>query len=306
MGIIYCYHDMQQWGPELAANIQRLKGSAQMMTHSVQVEDEVGTGAFIHVSDRERQYTQELAVELGKKSNILMVPSAREILLHDDFNAQYTEFGQWMPTTFALQSMEQAQQHINDMEYPVLSLPNKAGLKNRRVLGNPEHAFMDATSVFSEDGLVLADGNRQKGYLIWQPMARHIGVRWHVLMVGKRYAVITETRTGTDPNKPGSEFRMVDTMHEGYPELLQYVHRFVTDNDLDWASVEVVPFLTGEQGMSQPFVVGHSVSWSMAWFERGGMIFESGDGKEWQSIGIPAVKIWNVVAEWMMEKLKAT
>ena len=303
MGIIYCYHDMLAWGPELAANIQRLNGSAQMMTHAVQVEDEVGTGAFIHVSNRERQYTQELAAEIGEKHNVLMVPSAREIALHDDFNAQYAEFGQWMPTTFVLHSLEHAQQHINDLEYPVISLPTRSVVQNRRVLENPEQAFLEAVHLFGENGLQLADGSTQKGYAIWQPMARHIGVRWQVFMLGKRYAVITEIPTGADPSVPGAEFTMVDTMKAGYTALLDYVHRFVTDNDLDWACVEVLPYESGQDGMSQPFVVGYAVSWPMAWFEFGGMIFESGDGKAWDSTGIPAVKIWNVVAEWMMGKL---
>lgn len=303
MGIIYCYHDMFSWGPELAANIQRLKGSAQMMTHAVQVEDEVGTGAFIHVSDRERQYTQELAAVLGEKHNILMVPSAREIALHDDLIAQYAQFGHWMPTTWVLQSIEQVQDCINDLPYPIISSTRLKSLRDQRILTDPEQAFEEASLVFGEHGLQLASGQNQKDYIIWQPTYEIAGVRWHVFVLGKRYAVITETSVGVDPAQPGSAFRTVDVLKEQHIGLLDFVRGFVADNDLDWACVEVMASKSEHAGTVVPFVTGYMVSWPMAWFERGGMIFESDCGLPWQSTGIPAVKIWNVVAQWMLDKL---
>lgn len=303
MGIIYCYHDMLSWGPELAANIQRLKGSAQMMTHSVQVEDEVGTGAFIHVSDRERQYTQELAAEIGKKENVLMVPSAREIVLHDDAIAQYAEWGQWMLTTWILQSMEQAEDCINDLPYPIVSSTRSKRPGDQRVLLDPEQAFAEAGAVFSEQGLRLLSGQNQKGYLIWQPTCELTGIRWHVFILGKRYAVITETSMGVDPTLPGAEFQTIDVLKDRHTGLLDFAMGFARDNDLDWACIEVTASKSDRAGTIVPFVTGYRVSWPMAWFERGGMIFESNKGSAWQSMGIPAVKIWNVVAEWMMGKL---
>ncbi len=303
MGIIYCYHDMFSWGPELAANVQRLKGSAQMMTHAVQVEDEVGTAAFIHVSDRERQYTQELAAVIGEKHNVLMVPSAREIALHDDMLAQYEEFGHWMPTTWILQSMEQTEAVINDLPYPIVSSTRSKVLKDQRVLADPEQAFTEAGAVFGEQGLQLASGRNQKGYLVWQPTYEISGVRWHVFILGKRYAVITETSMGVDPAQPGAAFQVIDVLKPQHIGLLDFVRGFAEEEHLDWACVEVTATKSEDVGTFVPFVTGYSVSWPMAWFERGGMIFESDCGMPWQSIGIPAVKIWQVVAEWMMAKL---
>ncbi len=304
MGIIYCYHDLFQWGPELAAEIQKRKGGAQMMTHAVQVEDEVGTAAFIHVSDRERQYTQELATVLGQKHNVLMVPSAREIALHDDMIAIYAEFGEWMPSTWILQSMEQVQDSINNLPYPILSVTRSKAPRDQRILPDPEQAFNEASAVFGEHGLKLGSGQRQKGYVIWQPTYTISGVRWHVFMLGKRYAVITETSMAVDPTLPGAAFSMIDVLRDHYVDLLQFVRGFVVENDLDWACVEVMATKSDEAGTVVPFVTGYTVSWPMAWFERGGMIFESDCGLPWQSTGIPAVKIWNVVAEWIMEKVK--
>ncbi len=303
MGIIYCYHDMLSWGPELAAEIQKRKGSSQMMTHAVQVEDEVGTGAFIHVSDRERQYTQELAGVLGKKENVLMVPSAREIALHDDAIAQYAEFGQWMLTTWILQSMEQVEDCINELPYPIVSSTRSKSLRDQRVLSDPEQAFAEAGAVFGEQGLTVRSGQAQKGYLIWQPACEITGIRWHVFVLGKRYAVITETSMGVDPAQPGAEFKMIDVLHDRHVDLLDFARGFAQDNDLDWACIEVTASKSDKAGAVVPFVTGFRVSWPMAWFERGGMIFESKEGMAWKSTGIPAVKIWNVVAEWMMDKL---
>ena len=303
MGIIYCYHDLFQWGPELAAEIQKRKGSSQMMTHAVQVENEIGTGVFIHVSDRERQYTQELAAEIGKKENVLMVPTAREISLHDDLLAAYGEFGQWMPTTWLLQSLEQVQDCLNDMPYPIVSLTRSKAIRHQRILQDPEQAYAEAVAVFGDEGLLLVGGTSQRGYLIWQPRIQIAELRWNVFMLGKRYAVITQTATGVDPTLPGIAFRVVDVMKPEYASLLDFCRGFVMACDLDWACIEVVA-MPQKPGVVIPFVTGYSVSWPMAWFERGGMIFESDCGLPWQSTGIPAVKMWSVVAGCIMEKLK--
>lgn len=304
MGIIYCYHDMFSWGTEVAANVQRLKGSAQMMTHAVQVEDEVGTAVFIHVSERERQYTQELATLIAQKQNVLMVPSARGIALHDDLFAQYQEFGHWMPTTWILQSMEQAEAVINDLPYPIVSLTRGKALQDQRILADPEQAFNEASAVFGEQGLQMRSGKNQQGYLIWQPTYRLSGVRWHVFILGKRYAVITETSMGVDPAQPGAAFNVIDVLQPQHIGLLDFVRGFAEDENLDWACVEVTGTKSEEAATLVPFISGYSVNWPMAWFERGGMIFQSHCGMPWESTGIPAVKIWNVVAEWMMEKVK--
>lgn len=303
MGIIYCYHDMFSWGPELAAEIQKRKGSSQMMTHAVQVEDEIGTAAFIHVSDRERQYTQELAGVLGKKQNVLMVPSAREIAMHDDLLAQYEDFGQWMPTTWVLRSMEQAKDVIKDLPYPIVSSTSRKAMRDQRVLGDPEQAFAEASSVFGEQGLQMTSGQMQQGYLIWQPTYEISGVRWHVFILGKRYAVITETSMGVDPAQPSSAFKMIDVLSPQHVGLLDFVRGFAEDANLDWACVEVTATKSEQAGTFLPFVTGFSVSWPMAWFERSGMIFKGGRDVPWESTGIPAVKIWMVVSEWIMEKL---
>jgi hypothetical protein len=301
MGIIYCYNDMQSWGSELACEINRLKASSQMMTHAVQVTDEKGTVAFLHVYDREEQYVSELSEEIAKKSNVLQIPDNRMIRLHNDLAQQYTELGQWMPSTYLLRNAEHAVSHLNDLPYPIISRSSKYAQRNTRVLRTVDQAVAEISQVFSEEGLEIYRGGRQKDYVLWQPAWETQGQIFHVFMLGRKYAVITVVPAGGDPAEPISAFTPCEVLNEVLDEILNVAYIFAEDNEFDWVSMEIAPARDRVQHVARPFVLSISASWPFEWFERGGLIFEGNNGTDWHSTGIPAVKIWNVVADWIIK-----
>jgi hypothetical protein len=304
MGIVYCFHDMDSWGTELSCELERRKASSQMMSHAVQVTDEKGVVAFLHVSAREQQYVKGLSRELAKKSNICLIPDAHITNLHDDLVQQYVELGQWMPSTYLIRSPEQASEHLSRLPYPIISRSSSAAQRGTRILNDPQEAFDEAFKVFSDTGLALPTGAIQKDYLLWQPAWETQGHIYHVFMLGKKYAVITVVPADLNPANNQNQFQSVDVLDDRFQEVLKYAFTFATDSDFDFVSMEVAPARDRVREIASPFILSVSASWPFAWFERGGMIFESKEGEYWESIGIPAVKIWSVVADWIIAEGK--
>ena len=299
--MIYCYNDPFSWGRELHAEIEKRKGAAQMMTHALQVPDDKGTYTFTCMSRKEREYVKALNEELGQKKNIVQIPSLKEGRLYDELVEQYKEFGSWMPSTFLFRSLEQATANINEVPYPIVSTSNTDHKLNRRLLEQPDDALAEAIQVFSENGKPLPGGNVQKDYLFWQPNVNRQKVTWHIFMATKRYAVITEVPSGTNPYDPNTPISTVEVLSHPMTELLKYVYVFCLDHDFKWVSVEVVAGTDVVQQVASPFVLGMSVSWPSWWFERGGMIFETENGTDWKSTGVPAVALWGLMADAILK-----
>lgn len=301
MGIIYCYHDLFSWGTEVSAEVNRLKGSSLMMSHAVQVENDKGVCAFGHVSKKEQAHVKELWSVLGAKQNVYLLPSADEVRIHDDLVQQYVEFGFWMPTTYLFRDKDSAFAHVPQLLFPLISRSSSGAYENMRILHTHGEAMEEVQAAFSDEGIALVNGRVQKDYLFWQPVWETQGHNYHVVMVGQRYAVITVIGAEDNPSQENCGFGTVDAMDARFDELLTFTRLFCEQNDFNFVSVEVAPIKDRVRGEEKPCVLGVSAAWPFKWFHRGGMIFEFKDEK-WQSMGIPAIKIWMVVAKWLMEK----
>ena len=206
-----------------------------------------------------------------------------------------------MPSTFLFRSIEEAMSAVNDLPYPIVSYSNSNPDRNKRILEGADSAFMEAATVFKEPGLALPTGSFQQGYVFWQPEVNRQGLTWYVFMAARRYAVVTQVPTGASQATPACHIETVELLTERMVELLRYVYAFVLDNDFKWASVEVVAGEDPVREIASPFICGISASWPFAWFEQGGMVFETTDGSNWQPTGVPAVKIFNLVASAILE-----
>ncbi|GAG05566.1 unnamed protein product, partial [marine sediment metagenome] len=233
-------------------------------------------------------YVRELAADIGKRNpGIVQIPSLREIKLSGFIVDQWVNFGQWMPSAWLMRSMDEVKEQVNDILFPVVSVSNSG---DRRPIENPTEAFVDATECFNGNGFLLANGKRQTDYVFWQTVLSECAPSWRVWMFANKYAVVVQVGT------PPSVFPM-DVLSESIEEILKYVYAFTIDNNLAWSSVEVVAGADRVREIKSPFIGSVSVNWPQKWFLDGGMIFETTNGHEWESTGIPAVRWYSVVAK---------
>lgn len=297
----YCYNDVYSWGRELHASIEKHKGSAQMFTHALQVPDEPGVHTFLNITDKERDYVKELNEELGSKQQICQIPSLGEGRLHDERLPQYQLFGPWMPTTWLLTSITEVSRQLNALVYPIVSVSSARAWQNRRLLENPDEAFQDAVLAFSLHGKCLVTGGHQKDYVLWQPVVDRGHGRWAVFMAAKRYAAVTRLLGDGNPSDPQLPIEPIDVLDERIVEVLKYTAAFVREYNLNWVSVEVLAGLDPVRKIASPFVMEVATSWPFAWFRRGGMIFESDNGLDWTSTGLPSSRVFDVLATSILE-----
>jgi len=290
--MIYCYNDRESVGAEVAAWVKKYKGSSQLITHPAQVEGGEGVKVFAYpAKGGEGDYILAMMEEIAKRfPGIEFVPDLRVMRLNGRIVNQAMVFGQWMPSGWLYQSMDEVRAGINDMVYPLYSMSNSG---DRRAIESPSDAYVDATECFKGKGILLESGKIQKDYSYFQTELRQPANCWRVFMFRKRYAVIVMI-----PSKNGPNVMPMDVISEQLAELLKYVTAFVMDNGFDWGSVEVLAGSDIVREVRSPFVMSISTGWPQEWLKQGGMIFESKDkGFTWESTGIPAVRWYQIVAK---------
>ena len=286
--MIYCYKDQESVGTEVAAWVQKYKGSSQIITHPAHVEGGEGVKVFCYPpTGAEGDYVLELVSEIATRNKwVEQIPSLRVMRLTGKMVDQAMTFGQWMPSGWLFRTMEEVKAGIDELIYPVYSLSNSGDI---RPIENSSEAYTDAVECFKGDGFLLSNGKRQTGYVYFQTVLSEMASSWRVFMFAQKYAIIVQA--GSDKVFP------MDVLSEQLVELLKYVYAFMLDNSFQWGSVEVLAGADRVRGIRSPFIGSISANWPKNWFLEGGMIFETADGLDWKSTGIPAVRWYSVVAK---------
>lgn len=289
--MIYCYNDREQAGAEVAAYIKKNNGSSQVITHPAQVEGGEDVKAFCYLPiSREAAYVLELAETIHKEHpEIEIVPDLKVMRLQKRLINQAMTFGQWMPSGWLVRSMAELQKIINEMPYPVNSLSNSG---DRRLMLNPSDIYVEALECFKGEGIALSNELRQKKYAYYQVELLERAPSWRVFLFAMKYAVMVNFGNG-----PDFKVYPIDVLSDQLLELLRYVYAFMLDNQYQWGSVEIACGSDPVRSIRSPFVGSISTNWPKDWFLNGGMIFETKDGMNWESTGIPAVRWYSVVAK---------
>lgn len=293
--MIYCFNDREQVGAEVAAWIKKYEGSSQIVTHPAQIEGGEGVKFFAYPPQGpEGEYVLSISEEINKQyPGIEIIPSLRVMRLHDKVIDQAMTFGQWMPSGWLFRNMDEVQKKINDVIFPVNSLSNSGDV---RPLENPSEAYVDATECFNGNGFPLANGKRQTNYVYFQTILTDLAPSWRVFLFNLKYAIVC--RMGDGKVYP------MDVLSEQILELLKYAFAFMLDNNFKWGSVEVLAGSDRVREVRSPFIGSISTSWPKDWFLNGGMIFETSNGYEWESTGIPAIRWYQVVAKELVSGIQ--
>lgn len=301
---LYLFADRDQWGIEIQHELRQIGSDGQMVTHPAQVEDSVGQVVFVHVPDspeQARKYSAAYVTAMGVKPNVKIVPSLAEVAYAGDKVLQFKMMGNWMPPTWFFSSPEDVFNIVNQFAYPIISKSHHGvhGQDNR-VLAGPAQAFKEAMRVFGKDGLTLPSGRKQQGYVLWQTYVMGPREHYRVVMLDQQYAAVVERRCAgihegqiTDMN----DVRPVDVVDEKVRKLLEYVWGFCDEFDLRFACVDFKVGTDIQTNESHGYIIDVGVDWPMWWFQQGGMIFERRSGVGWESCGVPASKMYMVIAE---------
>ena len=113
--------------------------------------------------------------------------------------------------------------------------------------------------------MLFRSGNTQKDYVLWQEYVPNLKYNWRVMMLAKKYAVVTQRWNSPENNKvdDNGEIKQIDYLK---PELLNYVRKFVDTFDFNWCAVDVVETKDGFK------VLETSVGFPFWWFEKGGVV----------------------------------
>lgn len=297
---VYCYHDPYRWGEFLTAAVRKRQGSAQMFTHSIQVPDEKSVVAFVHYTETDKN-SLRIRDELLQKVNARIIPSYDEARLFNDRIAQYRFFEGWLPTTWLSETYADALNRINSVTYPVISKTREsAGYRGVRYIADGSGGFSEVNTAFGDKGIPGPDQIVQKDYLLWQAYVTNPGYSWRILMIAQRYAIVTKRYYAT-AKAEDCEIEQKETLTDEIRELLKFAYIFCVDNGFKWAGIDIICGMDLHRKLNSPFVTAMTVTWPPWWFDQGGMIFESMNGELWESTGLPAVSIWDVVAQAILE-----
>lgn len=297
---VYCYSDPWRWGQSLKAAVLEKSGSAAMFSHAVQVPDEASSIAFVHFTAGDSN-SLRLRDELAAKQHARTIPSLDEARLFNDRVAQFKSFGTWLPYTRFTDTYAEALRWINEVDYPIVSKSREsAGYRGVRLIADNMEGFREVDSVFG-DGIEGPGHARQSGYLLWQSYIRNPGFTWRVLMFCKRYGIVFKRywRFGDD----GIDCRAepLETLTPELEQVLSLARIFCVDNGFNWCATDVICGTDRQKKATSPFVTSMTTTWPPWWLDRGGMIFQTIDGLSWESSGLPAVSIWRVIAEAILE-----
>lgn len=269
---IYIYDDEKSYWGRILFNY--LKGGSCKLFH--RIEDVGDTGyVFMNVAHypfEERDKNKEIMIELGKREGLKLIPSVKEVILHDDKITQYREFGNWLPETILVNDKEAALQNINKLGFPFVSKSRQgAGASNTRIIQSSEQAEKEVELVFSEKGLKCYKNSIQKDYVLWQKWIPGLEMNWRVVVLANKYFIVTK-RWNEKGTKFVNDLSIIETLSyldDKTKKIIGFAEKFARVNCFKWVAIDIAE----EPETGKLYVLETSAGWPMGWFDEG-IIFD--------------------------------
>jgi glutathione synthase/RimK-type ligase-like ATP-grasp enzyme len=261
--MLFCYDEPKGWGQALAFAALKRKMDAKLFRLPSEVD---GPGyAFMHV----RQHQPELDVDLAFARGVdagsaTLIPSIEQINLYENKAAQAYSFPTFMPDTWVITDQTRAKSLLS-LATPPLPFISKAkegsGSRNVRLVQSHKRARGEIAAAFGE-GISIAHGRRQKGYLIWQRFVPGNSGDWRVIRIGQFFmALRRRIRSEKEPFASGSGHSTpVTSLSNDVVEVLDAAWRFFKtfESFTRWCGIDLVRDL----GTGRYLVLETTTGWS--------------------------------------------
>jgi|GEM_PF-1391899 len=190
---IFAYKDASERGKNIV-RVARGRGIwAKLFEDPSKVPNEPNTIAFVYMLHDPKFYSKgvDVAGKIALKDKVLMIPRPHEARLFHSKIALSKAYPEWMPPTWHITDADEAVRVLEKMEFPLVSKSNESfSSVNVRLVKNRNEALREIELAFSEDGIPMYGGVRQKGYLLWQEFMPGNKFDYRVFVVGKRFAAL--------------------------------------------------------------------------------------------------------------------
>ena len=299
---LYAFDDTCAWGRKLAKACRRFGIRSSVFNDPSKVPNLENAYIFLNMQPGSRDdhfALSAIAEEASLRDKAVMIPKIQECRCIFDKRLQAEIFAGWMPKTWIMSNMEEAKAVLSDIKFPFISKSRASWMsKNVRLIRDEAEACREIAMAFSDEGIPVHGGRRQKGYLLWQEFIGGNEYEWRVILVGNRYAYAIKRFFREDvPFASGSgKIDPVKEINDEITEIFDFVRRFSEENRLSVVAADLL-----RDTNSRLVVIENHCAWGRENPKhREALVFEF-NGGSWVSTGRSAEDIFELMARAIHE-----
>ncbi len=303
--IVLSYDDRHGWGRLFVESMLEFKGvECRLFTRFEEVPDLANIFVYIHPDHLINRDIDRTMIEgFQEYSNAIFMPSKMELLVYDEKVRQTELYSEYLPPTRIITSLDSALSCISELQFPIISKSNEgAASSNIRFLESPDAAYLEAQSVFSENGIPRHDSRNlglvQKDYVLWQDFLGGNENDWRVVMLGRRFAWILKRYNRSDlPFASGSGLvEPIIHLNPEIAEILDYSLSFANHFSLNFTGIDLV-----RDDEKKLRVLETTTGWGKKAFES--RVFELSNNGEWRKTAFRGKDQWKIASLAMAEMI---
>ena len=273
---IYAYDGPKQWGKRFQQAAIAKGIDCRLFTDPAEVDGP----AWVRM-DQQGEWRDKTKLA----ATVALSPSRAEALWYDDKVAQYDVLKKYLPPTKLIKQRKRAIDYASTCDFPLVSKSAEgASAGNVRLIHKRVDAAIEAHAAFSENGLAIRHGRKQKGYVYWQQFIPHDHDN-RVCIIGDYYYGAKQfTRSGgwtASGSGEGEVFMQPN-------DVMQFASLVAREIGTSWMAFDILP-------------TGHITEMSCSWgigITKDAPVFHRETG---ECIGLAKDVIFDVAVDRFME-----
>jgi len=273
--MIFAYRDTSKWGERLVQAGKKLGVDVCLFNESNEVPSKGDHAVFVHMNHRPefRENNKRMMHELSEKE-VTLIPTLLEAQLYDDKIAQYKLLYEHMPKSYIIQSVKEAEDALNELNFPFISKASTgAGSSNVRLIHNKLAAREEIKLAFGE-GIPLHFGQKQVDYLFWQHFYEGNDCTWRVTIIANKYVCISRRNNRDDLPFPTGDVEAINTLNSFTKKLMDKAYSITKNHNFILCAMDFI------KDKNEPILLEISVGWPMKKYTNS--VFFQPKGKGWE------------------------